>query len=458
MDFSSGGAGGFALGVWARAVMIGALAVGAILVGMHHLYATATVLGFAAAIVGFDLARRAAATDRVLAQFIDGLTAEGYERPTPAPGLRRLGEAIERAFDRIGRARVGQQQRIEFAEALADNGVAALLVLDGAGTVVHANRAAHRLLGEAAGPLDRLAGLGPEAAQSLLRLASGGKVIVRLADSQTMLASMNLFSTPGQPALRLIALQSLSADLDVVVLKSWQDLVRVLAHEMMNSLTPICSLSDSVAAGLRRSAEEGGAPAGFSADVAQAIEVIARRSAGLMSFVQRYRELADMPAAIRTEIPMRGFVQTLDRLMTPLMRKAGVDYASEVEPETLTVEADADLLEQATINLLKNALDAVSGRAEPVIRLSCRLVDDHVAITVEDNGPGLACEDAETAFVPFFTTKVGGSGVGLTLARQIALAHDGRIEHLRRAPTGAVFRLLLPYGRSASDSTDEASD
>jgi C4-dicarboxylate-specific signal transduction histidine kinase len=262
-----------------------------------------------------------------------------------------------------------------------------------------------------------------------------------------MLASMNLFSTPGQPPLRLIALQSLSTDLDVVVLKSWQDLVRVLAHEMMNSLTPICSLSDSVAAGLRRSAKEGGAPAEFSADVVQAIEVIARRSAGLMSFVQRYRELADMPAAIRTEIPMRDFVEALDRLMTPLMRKAGVEYASEVEPETLSVEADADLLEQAAINLLKNALDAVSGRAEPVIRLRCSLVDDQIAITVEDNGPGLACDDPETAFVPFFTTKVGGSGVGLTLARQIALAHGGRIEHLRRAPNGAVFRLLLPYGR-----------
>jgi len=262
-----------------------------------------------------------------------------------------------------------------------------------------------------------------------------------------MLASMNLFSTPGQPPLRLIALQSLSADLDVVVLKSWQDLVRVLAHEMMNSLTPICSLSDSVAAGLRRSAEEGGAPAEFSADVAQAIEVIARRSAGLMNFVQRYRELADMPAAIRTEIRMRNFVDTLDRLLNPLMRKGDVDYASDVEPANLSVEADADLLEQATINLLKNALDAVAGRVGSVILLSCRLVDDHVAIIVEDNGPGLARDDAETAFVPFFTTKPGGSGVGLTLARQIALAHDGRLEHMPRAPNGAVFRLLLPRGR-----------
>ena len=165
-----------------------------------------------------------------------------------------------------------------------------------------------------------------------------------------------------------------------------------------------------------------------------------------MSFVERYRKLAEMPAAIRTAIPMSEFVETLDRLMTPLMREAGVDYASEVEPEGLSVDADSDLLEQAMSNLLKNALDAVAGRVGSMIRLSCRLEGDHVAMIVEDNGPGLACDDAETAFVPFFTTKTSGSGVGLTLSRQIALAHDGRLEYMVRAPNGAIFRLLLPRG------------
>jgi two-component system nitrogen regulation sensor histidine kinase NtrY len=440
------GASGFAVGVWVRAVLIGVLAFGAIAVALHHLYATALVLGGAAAVLGLELARNADATDRMLAQFVSGLTAEGNDRPTPPPGLRRLGGAIEHAFDRLGRARLERQQRIDFAEALAENVLAALLVVDEAGTVVRANRAAHRLLGEAGGPLDRLPALGPQAARRLLGLASGGREIVRLADDRSVLASMNVFRASGYAPLRLVALQSLSSDLDVVVLKSWQDLVRVLAHEMMNSLTPICSLSDSIATRLRHPGEDGVAPGEVSADVAQAVEVIARRSAGLMNFVERYRKLAETPAAVRTPIAMSQFVDTLDRLMTPLMSEAGVDYASEVEPENLGVEADRDLLEQATINLLKNALDAVSGRPGATIRLSCHLGDDHVAVTVEDNGPGLVCDDAETAFVPFFTTKTGGSGIGLTLARQIALAHDGRIEHMRREPTGAIFRLLLPRG------------
>jgi nitrogen fixation/metabolism regulation signal transduction histidine kinase len=444
----SGGAGGFAVGVWVRAMVIGALAFGAVAVATQHLYATALVLGGAAGMVGLELARRADATDRMLAQFVSGLTTEGAERPTASPGLRRLGGAIDQAFDRLAAARAQRQRQVDFAEALADNVVAALLVVDEAGAVVHANRAAHRLLGEAVGPLARLPAIGPSTAARLLGLASGGREIVRLADDRSVLASMNLFRTPGHPPYRLIAMQSLASDLNAVVLKSWQDLVRVLAHEMMNSLTPICSLSDSIALRLARQAKEGSAAGEVSAEVAEAVEVIARRSVGLMNFVERYRRLAETPAAIREEVEMASFVASLDRLVTPLMTQAGVGYASEVDPPNLVVDADRDLLEQATINLLKNALDAVSGRPGSAVRLSCRLGDEQVVIAVEDNGPGLACDDAETAFVPFFTTKAEGSGIGLTLARQIALAHDGRIEHQRRNPTGAVFRLVLPHAAS----------
>ena len=437
------GAGGFALGVWLRSLVIAALAFAAVELGARHLFATALVLGAGAVYLGLELIRSVDAADRALAQFVSGLTAEGNERPTTSPRLQRLTAAVENAYDGLRRGRIKQQQRIDFAEALADNVQSALLVVDQAGTVIQANRAAYRLIGEAGGPLGRIQALGPDAAQRLLALASGGREIVRLADDRSVLASLSLFQAPGQAPFRLIALQSLSSDLDVVVLKSWQDLTRVLAHEMMNSLTPICSLSATIAAQVRRSEEEDLAPSG---DVAQALEVIARRSAGLMNFVERYRKLAETPAAARAPLEMGKFVQGLDQLMAPLMREAGVDYGSQVDPADLILAADRDLLEQAVINLLKNSLDAVSGRPGAMIRLSCSLGDGdgQVAIAVEDNGPGLACEDAETAFVPFFTTKHGGSGIGLTLARQIALAHGGRLDHVRRAPTGAFFRLLLP--------------
>ena len=187
-----------------------------------------------------------------------------------------------------------------------------------------ANRAALRLLGEAAGPLSHIATLGPGAAQRLMALPPGARDIVQLADHRSVLVSTTGFTAPGRPPLRLIALQTLSAELDVVLLKAWQDLVKVLAHEMMNSLTPICSLSDSIAARLRENPSEGD-----MAEVAEAAAVIARRSAGLMDFVDRYRRFSDLPPLTRSPVSTRAFIAGLyDQLMGPMMSAAGVDYAT----------------------------------------------------------------------------------------------------------------------------------
>ncbi len=368
--------------------------------------------------------------------------AEGYERPTPQPGLRRLGEAIDRALDKLSAARAERHQRIDYLEALTDNVAAALLVLDAHGMVVGANRAARLRLGEVAGPLQSLPVLGPDAARRLLDLPPGAREIVQLADGRAMLAQVAGFTVPnGGPhggRRRLIALQTVFGELDAVEVKAWQDLVRVLAHEMMNSLTPIVSLADSIAARLREQ--------GTTEDLAQATEAIARRGVGLMAFVDRYRQLADLPPPAKVKLKFAELIARIDLLMAPLMQAAEITYLSRVDPRGLHIEADPNLLEQAIINLLKNALDAVRGRPGAAVALSARLAETELVIAVEDNGPGLPQGDVEAVFVPFFTTKPGGSGVGLTLSRQIVLAHGGRIEHARRDPHGAIFRLVLPAG------------
>lgn len=432
------GPGAFALGATLRAVTIALLAFGAFLAGERHLWATGLVLLASLVVVGIDLARSTTAADRMLAQFVEGLTAEGYERPAPQPGLSLAAGAIERTLDRLAEARADRQRRIDHLEALLDNVAAALLVIDEAGQLVSANRAARQNLGASVGPISAVATLTPATAVRLRTLPPGAREIVRLADGRAMLAQGASF-TAGAHRLTLISLQSLSGELDAVELKAWQDLVRVLAHEMMNSLTPICSLSESLGGRLR-------APGADPADIAEDVEVIARRSAGLMHFVERYRRLTDLPVAEPVKVRAAELATSLDRLMTPMMAEAGVDYASSVRPKALTLEADPELLEQALINLLKNALEAVRGRPGAAVRLGVRLEDGQAALIVEDNGPGLPAGDPEAVFVPFFTTKPGGSGVGLTLARQIALTHGGRLEHRDRDGGGTVFRLVLPWG------------
>ncbi len=426
---------GFAVGVAIRAGVIGVLVFAALgVMAWKGYYATGAVLLGVGLMVALDLARSAGATDRAMAQFVDGLFAEGFERPVVTPDGGRLSAAIERAFARIGAARAERQRRLEYVQALIDTVAAAVVVTDAEGRIEFANQAAHRRLGEA-GRLDQLPSLGGGAAAALSEAALGSRRIVTLADGQRMLASISAFtSAAGQK--RLIALQSVTGDLDAVELEAWQGLTRILAHEMMNSLTPICSLAE-------------GLPAQLPADLAggavgQAIEVIARRSSGLMSFVDRYRRLGELPVPAREAIPAGEFLAQLKALMAPLLAEHGVAFESLAEPDGLTLSADPDLLEQAVINLLKNAADAVAGRPDGLIRITCRREGEVVAISVGDNGPGLSPAAAEEAFTPFFTTKPDGSGIGLTLARQVALAHGGRLEHRALSPHGAEFRLVLP--------------
>lgn len=436
MAFERWRSAGFTLAIVLRAAAIGLLVTGVALAAARGLLATAVVLAVVAVVIAVELARRASAADRALAQFIEGITAEGYERPAIQPGFARFARATEQALARLAAVRADRQRRIDHLEALVDNVSAALLVLDASGQVVSANRAARHALGAAPGPLGAIPAVPADTAERLLALPPGAGEIVRLADGRAMLALVALFTAQGR-SQRLVSLQGFSGDLDAVEIKAWQDLTRVLAHEMMNSLTPICSLSESLA----RRARAGQAD---PVAVAEAVDVIAQRSAGLMSFVERYRRVADLPRAERARLKILDLTGRLDGLMTPLMADAGVDYRSLARPRSLIVRADPDLIEQALINLLKNALEAVRGRSGAAVRLGAGVADGHVVLTVEDNGPGLPLGDPEQPFVPFFTTKPGGAGVGLTLARQIAVAHGGRLEHSARSGGGAIFRLWIP--------------
>ena len=430
----------FAAGVAARAVAIGALVFSALtLAGWRHYYATAAILLGFALVIALDLARSTAAADRTLAQFVDGLFAEGYDRPGRKPGAGRLGGAIDRALDGLSRVRAERQRRLDYLGALIDTVSASVLVVGDGGRVEFANRAARRRLGEAA-TLGGMEALGAEAAAQLAAAPPGSRLMITLADGQRALASVGSFASADGPRW-LIALQGMASDLDVVEEAAWRDLTRILAHEMMTALTPICSLAESLAAL---------GPDSDPAAMADAVEVIGRRSAGLMHFVERYRRLADLPAPERVEIRAAAFVEGLGTLTRGLAADRGVSWESTIEPSELAFQADPELLEQAVLNLLKNALQAVAAQPDGRVRLICGRENGAAFITVVDNGPGLTPAQAEAAFAPFFTTKPGGSGIGLSLARQIALAHGGRLEHLTPARGGAAFRLLLPEAAGAT--------
>ena len=425
-----------AIGLALRSIAIALLALLAFdLITREHYYATGAIVAGAAVLTTLSLARAVQTADRIFADFVQSLAAGTADAPTrTAERFPSLASAIARAAGQIGADRMGRERRVQELEALADTVGAALLLVDEGGSVALANRAARELAGGVGATLADIPILG-EATFVLETLAPGARAIVRLADQRRMLAFAAGFRTGDGVRRRLISLQSLSGELSAVELKAWQDLVRVLAHEMMNSLTPILSLTESLQTpGAQPTAE----------DTAAALEVIARRSSGLMSFVERYRRVAELPEPRLEDLEAKRFIAGMDRLMAGLIAERSVAYSSRVEPPDAVIRADPELLEQALINLLKNALEAAADAPSPRIELSLRRADGRVALRVADNGRGLPQSDPEQVFTPFFTTKAGGSGIGLSLARQIALAHGGSLTAAPNGEAGAVFTLALP--------------
>jgi signal transduction histidine kinase len=398
-------------------------------------YATALIVAAVAALVLADIYRTAGRADVILSQILDRLTGNVSDRARERlVGFPALAQAADLAADRLRRGSQDRQREIEELKALLDTTPAALFILRDDGGVDLANRAAFALAGREVSRLDDFPELGP-ASQEIAGLRAGGRAVLTMADDRKIFVSVSQLSHPAAGPVRLVALQPIAGELDVVEQAAWRDLMRVLAHEIMNSLTPIASLSESLARRL---------PPDADAEARAALEVIARRSENLLGFVDRYRLVADTPPPIRAPVRLDAFARDITRLMAGSFAAARAELTLEVAPAELELEADRSLLEQAVINLLKNALDASRAAPTPKVALVCAASDDQVTITVRDNGEGIPPDRLETIFVPFYTSRSGGSGIGLSLARQIAQAHGGQLTARNNEDGGATFEMSLP--------------
>ncbi|MBN1626682.1 MAG: ATP-binding protein, partial [Deltaproteobacteria bacterium] len=177
-------------------------------------------------------------------------------------------------------------------------------------------------------------------------------------------------------------------------------------------------------------------------DVAEALETIHQRSEGLMKFVSAYRNMTITPAPKFRLLPIVEFFKRIEKLMGRKLTDNGISFKWSVDPETLELTADPDLMEQVMINLILNAIDAVTGQGNPAIMLSAFMGSEgQIIFTVEDNGVGIVEEAMEKIFIPFFTTKKNGSGIGLSISRQILRLHNATIRARSTPNEGTVFTL-----------------
>ena len=334
------------------------------------------------------------------------------------------------------------ERRLEAALALLDAVTVALFVIDADDRVRFVNRAGRRLAGFEIGRLDDIPGLDAAGVAGILALRAGGRQLLTLSDGRTMLVWVGSLSTPEDGARRLVSVQAVAGELDAVQVAAWHMMTRVLAHEMMNSLTPVVSLADSLASMLATAAPD--------PRIRDAVETIARRSRHLMDFVERYRAVVDLPEPQFADIDLDAMLAGIERLKTAELAQLGIAFSVAREGLIATVSGDQPLLEQALLNLVKNAAEAVGGVPNPRIELTCREARDQLVFSVIDNGTGIDDGLLEAVFVPFYTTKAGGAGIGLTFARQVALAHGGRLSVRRLESGGVALELTLPTARAGA--------
>ena len=247
--------------------------------------------------------------------------------------------------------------------------------------------------------------------------------------------------------IKLISLQNIKIELDEAELDSWQKLIRVLAHEIMNSIGPITTSTTAISRYLKNDRGEAidlnNMNKSIIDNTIKGLEIIEDRSVGLKDFVSRYRQLSNLPKPIISGIQLDAFIGNIGLLLKEELQESKIGFNYDIKPINLVLHADEKLISHVIINLLKNSIEAIQTSEKPIIDLNIfENEHDEIIIQISDNGSGIPQEIIDKIFIPFFTTKDEGSGIGLSLSRQIMRLHNGSI-NVKSSEEGAVFQLVF---------------
>lgn len=323
-----------------------------------------------------------------------------------------------------------------------------LIAIDEEGKVEVMNNAAKKLLQVYdIKYITELQNLSEELVEMFFKLKTGGRDLAKLnIDGELVQLSVYAIELVlKKKAYKMITIQNINSELEEMEMDAWQNLVRVLTHEIMNSVTPISSLAGTVEDNLKSIESEKDSivlEQEDKEDLLLAIHTIQRRSEGLIHFVRDFRNLTHIPQPKFVKLKISEVFEEINLLLSKDILANKIAYTSSIEPKTLTVDADKALIEQVLINLIKNAIQAFDEETNRLIEVNAFKDDKgRVSISVKDNGMGIEEEALDRIFVPFFSTKKTGSGIGLSLSRQIMRKHKGTLTVVTQIDEGTEFTM-----------------
>ncbi len=385
-----------------------------------------------------------------LNQFVESVHYRDFSRnfdvkhaPVELQPLRKGFNEINTTFKVISKEKETQYQYLQKILELVDTGILSYKLEDGA--IVWMNESLKKMMQlPYLKTIHSLMKRDEELYNQIMVLKPGETKIGTAhleRSSFKVLLSATAFQTDGEK-FKLIAFQNVDEALDETESKAWQKLLSVMTHEIMNSIAPISSLADTLKNRLQISISSLDNKAGSVDDLELGIETIKRRSEGLLKFAETYRNLNKITTPNLKKIYVRDLFENLNQLMQPTLDQKNIEMEIVLKDTDLVLEADTNLIEQVLINLVVNSIEAVKDRAHARIVLSGFLASSgKVVIKVADNGVGMSEEVMDKIFIPFFSTKKSGSGIGLSLCKQIMMLHKGNIHIQSKEGLGTSFSL-----------------
>ncbi|MBU8920229.1 MAG: hypothetical protein KOO63_00055 [Bacteroidales bacterium] len=431
--------------------LIGTIFIAVYLIVNKDLYAIIMIGAFAVIAQAYSLLRLIERTNRDLTRFLDSIEysdfSQNFRGGIKGRSFDELNNSFEKVMGRFREISLEKEESHRYLQTVVQHIGVGIVAYGQDGKVDLINTAAKRLFGIThLRNLESLDEVSPGLPYIVRQLKPGKRDLFTVTIDEELL-QLSLYATELRQRTRMITLvsfQNISLELNEKEMDAWQNLIRVLTHEIKNSLAPIGSLASSVEEMLLpddRVDSEITAPCDAE-DISGALQTIQRRAHGLLQFVDTYRDLTHIPKPQYTTFPVSELVSNVEQFVIQKAGEKDVSLASLIEPSTMLLTADQQLIEQVLINLVINAIQANEGRNEARVSIEASIDDrSRAVIRVIDNGPGITGGDIEKVFVPFYSTKKDGSGIGLSLSRQIMRLHRGDLTVLSEPGIKTIFRM-----------------
>ncbi|MCB0628081.1 MAG: ATP-binding protein [Saprospiraceae bacterium] len=419
-----------------------------------HSWLLALLLLLVLAVLIYALAHQLNATNRKIAFFVEAVvnedTALVFPEVKDSPVMTAVHRGLNKLNTIIQKIKMENRAQEQYYQKIFDQINTGILTKDERGFIFLANRMCRQMTDRTQlTHIKQLAGSDPKLYRILKDIRVGERHLVNVksqGEPLHLLLQATGFRTQDRD-LTIITMQNIRNELDYKELDSWIKLISVLTHEISNTISPMTSLSESM---YERFLEQEESPDNVQISkhayqkTIEGLQVIKERGEGLIRFIDSYRRLTKLPRPEKKHLAVEDLIRKIKILVSGEPNFDQVSFRQQVIPEGLEVFADEKLLTQALINILKNAIEALQDQPNGIIRITARVEPNgKISIAITDNGPGIPPELLDDIFTPFFTTRASGSGIGLTLSRQILRLHGGTLSVKTVSERGVAFVMVL---------------